>query len=452
VTVVSAPNADTERLYWPAEKIRDWQLTKLRETLAQAARSPYYGPRLKGTRIESLDDLARLPLTPKADVRDNSPWGLVAVPREELYEYHESTGTTGVPSSSWMSCSDLDNFATQINHSDANLRPGDRVLVRQPYAISVPGHIITRAAHNRGACIIPASSQTIFTPYRRVIDLMRKLDATIFGSLPMEAIWIAEMARIMGLNPAKDFPHLRAILTSGELLTDVRRARIEQLWNVKLFNLYGCTEAGNIAADCEHGRLHLSWDHFLLEILDETTNQPLPPGQLGLARVTTLTRQAMPLLRFELGDYLRLRYDHKCPCGRTSPVLEHYGREINLFHFGGQRFFLRDLEDRLLKAPLEALSNFWLIEVRPDVVAFRVEAEKPDAALYRRLERQCQSELGLKLRIETVAPGELLDRGRFTWVGQFKKPSVIGYAEQKGKTGLTLDDLMPAPLPKGAKP
>lgn len=333
---MSTPNPDTERLYWPAEQVHCYQLDRLRETVARAARSSYYGPRLAGVRVETLDDLGRLPITSKEDARAASPFGLLAVAPDELFQYHESYGTTGTPTSSWLTRQDFQNYATQINHTGADLRPDDRLLVRFPYAISVPAHIVTRAAHDRGACVIPVSSRTAIAPYPRVIDLLRKLRATVIGCLPTEAVWLAETARRQGLDPARDFSHLRALLVAGELLSDARRARVAALWNAPVFNLYGCTEAGNIAADCGAGRLHLSWDHFLLEVLDEETWEPVPPGERGTAVLTTLTRQAMPLVRFVLGDHVRLRAEPRCPCGRTAPVLEHHGRDLNRFPFGGR--------------------------------------------------------------------------------------------------------------------
>jgi phenylacetate-CoA ligase len=434
-------NPDTERLYWPAEQVRRYQLDQLRETVARAARSPYYGPRLAGLRVETLDDLRRLPITSKEDALAASPFGLLAAEPDELFQYHESYGTTGTPMSSWLIRQDFLGYATQINHTGADLRPGDRVLVRFPYAISVPAHIVTQAAHDRGACVIPVSSRTAISPYPRVIDLLRKLRATVMGCLPTEAVWLAETARRQGLDPARDFPHLRALLVAGELLSDARRARVADLWNARVFNLYGCTEAGNLAADCEAGRLHLSWDHFLLEVLDEQTWEPVPSGELGTAVVTTLTRQAMPLLRFVLGDHIRLRVEPHCPCGRAAPVLEHYGRDLNRFQFGGQWYYVRDLEDRLLTAPAEALGNLWLLDVRPAEVCFRVEAERPDPALYRRLEGRVRDDLGLPLVIDAVAPGSLLNRARLSKVEPVHKPRVVGCSSADAPP-LTLDDFL----------
>ena len=442
MTIVEAAPSVTERLFWTAEQIRAYQLDRLRETLALAAHTAYYAPRLAGVCIESLDDLARLPLTPKEDVRAASPFGLLAVESQELFQYHESYGTTGTPTSSWLTADDFHNFATQINHAAVDFHPGDRVLVRFPYAISVPAHIFGQAARDRGACVIPVSSRTEISPYSRVIELLGRLEVTVLGCLPMEAIWLAETARQMGRDSRHDFPHLRAICTAGELLTDARRARIADLWQAKVFNLYGCTEAGNMAADCPAGRLHLSWDHFLWEVLDEKTGKPVAPGELGVAVVTTLTRRAMPLVRFVLGDYVRLRSSPQCRCGRTSPVLEHYGRDLNRFEFAGRMFFVRDLEERLLDSPVESLGNLWLIEVRPSEVRFRVEAQRPDPPLYRRLEQRVRAELGLPLVIEAVAPGGLLNRCRLMKVQPVHKPRVVGCLQEANAAALTLDDLM----------
>jgi phenylacetate-CoA ligase len=236
---VNSRNPDTERLYWPADRIRQYQLDRLRKTVARASHSIYYGPRLAGLQVDTLEDLRRLPLTPKEDARAASPLGLLAVESDRLFQYHESYGTTGTPTSSWLTRDDFQNYATQINHTAANLNSSDRLLVRFPYAISVPAHIVTHAAHNRGACVIPVSSRTAISPYMRVIDLLGKLQATVICCLPMEAIWLAETAQQMGKDPANDFPHLRGFLVAGELLSDARRSRIADLWHAEIYNLYG---------------------------------------------------------------------------------------------------------------------------------------------------------------------------------------------------------------------
>lgn len=431
-------NQETELLYRPVAEVRTYQLTRLRQSVESARRSAFYGPRLAEVQVEALSDLGRLALTTKEEARAASPDGLLAVPEEELIGYHESYGTTGPPTSSWMTRGDMANYAAQINQVSANLRANDRVLVRFPYAISVPAHIVTQAARNRGACVIPASSRTEITPYPRVLDLLRKLRVTVLACLPTEAIWLAETARLTGASSAHDFPHLRAILVAGELLTPARKRRIAELWNTRVYNLYGCTEAGNIAADCPQGRLHLSWDHFLLECLDEQTWKPVSPGEVGIGVLTTLTREAQPMLRFVLGDWLRVQ--EGCPCGRTAPVLEHLGRDLNRFEWGGRMYFVRDLEERLLAAPTTAIGNVWLVEVRPNGVRFRVEAEQADPRLYLRLQEQVAAEVGLTLEIDPVPVGALWRRERLTQVVPVGKPRTI-VRRQEGEAKATLDEV-----------
>jgi len=439
------PNPDTERLYWAPDRIDTYRLERLRESISRARNSAFYGPRLADVRLESIDDVARLPKTTKDDVRKASPLGLLAIPPDELVQYHESFGTTGTPAASWLSAADLDNYASQINQAAVDFRPGDRVLVRFPYAISVPAHIVTHAARGRGACVIPASSRTAITPYPRVIDLLTKLEATVIGCLPMEAVWLALAARAMGREPARDFPQLRAICTAGEMLSDARRRRIAELWNVEVYNMYGCTEGGNIAAACSAGRLHLAWDHFLLEVLDEQSGEPVEADELGTAALTTLSRQAMPLVRYLLGDYLRLLPGFHCTCGRTAPVVEHFGRDLNRFQFAGRHFFVRDLEERLLAAPVEAIGNLWLVDVRPEAVHFRFESDRPDASLFNSLQQQLGDELGLPLRLDPVATGNLLDRSRLMRVEPVRKPRVVSYSDSGESAPKTLDELMSAP-------
>lgn len=434
--------AETEPLYWPDDRIAAHQWDCLRQTFLRAARSPFYRSRLHALQIESLHDLTRVPLTSKEDVRAASPFGLLAVEPTEVFQYHESFGTTGVPASSWLTRGDFQNLATQINHSAVDLRPEDRVLVRFPYAISMPAHIVTQAAHQRGACVIPASSRTAVSPYPRVIELLRKLQVTVLACMPTEAIWLAEAARLMGFDTRREFASLRAICTAGELLSDARRDRIAALWKARVYNLYGCTEAGNIAADCEAGRLHLSWDHFVLEVLHEQTRQPVSAGETGFGVLTTLSREAMPLLRFELGDYLRLEPRHTCPCGRSAPVLDLFGRDLNTFRFGGRRFFVREFEERLLNTPVGAFGNLFLFEVHPHGVRCRVEAERPDRSLYRTLENQIRQELDLPFSIESLSPGGLLDRSRLLRIEPVNKPRIVAYVEDGQPGQFNLDTTM----------
>src|SRR5262249_5191583 len=152
---------------------------------------------------------------------------------------------------------------------------------------------------------------------------------------------------------------------------------------------FGTTETGNIASDCEHGVMHLAWDHFLCEVVDPQTHEPVPRGQVGMPALTTLTREAMPLVRYGLeGDLVRLEDEHHCPCGRRSPIVGPLGGDQNRFTFRGGRVSMADLEDRLFRLPADVVGDIWMIVMTDDEVHFRVEAARPDPGLYREAERQ----------------------------------------------------------------
>jgi phenylacetate-coenzyme A ligase PaaK-like adenylate-forming protein len=399
-------NDESRMLSVSRGEIEGHQLARLRETLERIKRAPYFGERFADSTVESLSDVAALPLTTKDDLRAASPFGGLAVPMSELIQYHESTGTTGVAASSWLTRNDCEAFADQINQCALDFNPEDVLVNKFPYAISMPAHIVKHAAQKRGACVVSASSLSPLCTYTRTLELMQKTRATVLTCLPTDANLLAAAAMVMGLDPAKDF-HLRAIGTAGALLTDARRRRISECWDCDVFNYYGTTETGNLAADCSEGKLHLAWDHFLFEVLDPVTQQRVPEGEAGMPAITTLLREAMPLVRYVLSDSVRLVYDHNCSCGRRSPIVDHHGRDQNRFEFQDRSISMADIEDRMFRLPSTAVGDIWMIVVTPERVYFRTEAVAPAAAVYRQAEQHVQEEFDLPLTIDAVPPGAL---------------------------------------------
>ncbi len=426
------------------KEIEECQLQRLKQTLERTKRAPFFAERLSDAKVESLEDLQGLPLTTKEDLREASPFGSVAVPTAELFQYHESFGTTGAVVSSWLTKNDFDEYACQINQSALNFGPEDLLVNKFPYAISVPAHIVKLAAQNRGACVVSASSLTPVCPYTRTLDLMAKLKATVLMCLPTEATLMSAAAVVMGMDPKRDF-NLRGIGAAGELLTDARRRRIEELWGCKVYNFYGTTETGNIASDCSEGKMHLAWDHFLCEVLDEETLKPVPPGEEGMPVITTLTREAMPLIRYVITDRIRLQHDHKCPCGRKSPIVHHYGRDAGRFPFQDRHISMADLEERMFRLPIEAVGNIWMIVVTPDAVHFRVESTQPDPAMYRKAEEEISKEFDLPFKIDAVAPGDLFPHWWLMEPARVGKPAYYCQAESLDKAPQNLPDLWMGP-------
>jgi phenylacetate-CoA ligase len=432
-------------LYVTREEITAYQLERLRQTVQALRRAPYFAPRFAGVTVSSLDDLPRLPFTTKEDLRTASPFGAVAVPKAELFQYHESFGTTGPVVSSWLTRADFEAYAAQINQCALNFGPDDLLVNKFPYAISVPAHIVKLAAQNRGACVVNASTLTPVCTYTRALDLMQKLKATVVTCLPTEAALLGAAALCLGMQPARDF-ELRAIGAAGELLTAARRRRIEALWHCKVYNYFGTTETGNLASDCEHGQLHLAWDHFLCEVVDPQTHEPLPPGQIGMPAITTLTREAMPLVRYGLqGDRVRLDVDPDCPCGRRSLIVHHFGRDLNCFTFHGQVVSMADLEDHLFRLPVEQVGDIWMIVVTDDAVHFRVEAAQPDASVYREAEKKIGSVMNIPLVIDPVPPQTLFPEWLLLEPSRIGKPQYYCQVKSLAEAPQNLPDLWMGP-------
>jgi phenylacetate-CoA ligase len=433
-------NEEALMLYQSPQEIQAYQLARLRETVDRARRAPYFAERLASASVGALGDLEKLPLTLKEDLRKASPFGSVAVPNAELFQYHESFGTTGPVVSSWLTRADFEAYAHQINQCALEFGPEDLVVNKFPYAISVPAHIVKLAAQNRGACVVSASSLSPVCTYTRALDLMQKLRASVLTCLPTEAALLGAAAVAMGMDPTRDF-NLRAMGVAGELLTNARRRRLEALWRCKVYNYFGTTETGNLASDCEAGNMHLAWDHFLMEVIDETTHRVLAPGEIGMPTVTTLTREAMPLVRYVLSDRVRLEADHRCPCGRRSPIVHHFGRDMNCFLFQGRRVSMADLEDRLFRLPPDVVGDIWMIVVTPEKIYFRTEAARPDEAAYRAAERQVGEEMTLPLAIDPVPSGGVFPVEFLLEPARVGKPHFYCEAESLEKAPRNLAEL-----------
>lgn len=442
---------EARMLYSSREEIESYQLERLKETLERAKRAPYFAERLANCTVETLGDLAKLPLTTKNDLNEASPRGAVAVPNSELYQYHESTGTTGVAASSWITRNDLEAFADQINQCALNFGPEDVFVNKFPYAISMPAHITQRAAQKRGAAVVAASSLSPLCTYTRTLELMQKTSATVLACLPTDANLLASAAQAMGFNPAQDF-NLRAIGTAGAVLTEARRRRIAECWNCEVYNLYGTTETGNLASDCSEGKLHLSWDHFLFEILDEQTRKPLPEGETGMPAITTIQREAMPLIRYVLTDQVSLEYDHNCPCGRKAPIVHHHGRDQTRFNFQDRSISMSDLEDRLLRLPVEAVGDIWMIIITPDRVYFRTEASQPDPSLYQKAEQEMGEEFDLPLTIDAVPLNTLFTKRDLLEPAFKGKPKYYGHYPSLEEAPRSLPELWMGPFFAGPPP
>ena len=395
-------------------------LETINQVLRHARSSAFYRERLPEAPLRSWEDFRRLPFTTKEDLRRQSPHGMVCVPSQELLQYHESSATTGTPVSVWYSGDDLAEIRERFSEWGVGFSPGDRVLIRFPYALSTIGHFVHAAAQHKRACVIPADSRTTITPLPRVIELMRKLQVTVLATISLSAVMIAEAAEMAGLDPRRDFPHLRAICCAGEPLTRYRRQLLEEIWGVPVYDNYGMTETGPQAMDCREQRLHPWRGHFWMEILDERLEKEVAPGEMGHLVVTSLTRRASPMIRYLIGDRVQ-RLERPCGCGQTS-TLRVRGRMDELVWSQGRSFDLWELEEIVSHLPSR---RFWKVVSGPDGLLFVVEKERDGDSLRPDLLSRLEQRHGVRLKVDLVPKGTLYDRKELISFGMLGKPVYV---------------------------
>ncbi|HEX2971224.1 MAG TPA: phenylacetate--CoA ligase, partial [Tepidisphaeraceae bacterium] len=317
----------TENRIWdqaetmPREELSALQLSRLRETVARTAQVPFYKNAyakcgVTADSIKSLDDLKRLPFTTKEDLRQNYPLGLVTIPREQIARIHGSSGTTGRPTFVAYNKADLQMWSNLCARFlvAGGLRSEHVVLVAFGYGLFTGGFGLHYGIERVGAAVVPAGGGN--TP--RVLLLMKDLEAQVLISTPSYALHIAEVARQQGIDP-KDLP-LRFGHFGGEPWTEEMRIEMEREFNLLAFNNYGLSEVTGpgVSGECAARRgMHFQEDHFLVECLDPKTLEPVKPGEPGELVITTLTKQAMPVIRYRTRDIASLDYS-PCPCGRTG--------------------------------------------------------------------------------------------------------------------------------------
>jgi phenylacetate-CoA ligase len=366
-------------------------LDKLKDVYRRAQRTAFYANRLP----EEMGDWARLPLTTKEDLRQTYPLGLLGVPIEKLATYHESSGTSGSPISSFFTENDWLDIQNRFLRSRVGLGPRDMVFVKTPYSLVTTAHQMHGAARLVGATVVPADNRSRNMPYRRVLRLLKDLPITVTWCLPTEALIWAYLARQMGLDPAQDFPHLRALMVAGEALSPARREAISQLWGGRpVIEDYGSTETGSLAGECSHGQLHLWSDRLHFEILDGTSQTAVLEGRGSLV-VTPLEREAMPLVRYHLEDEVRI-FSTACPCGSTSPRLEVFGRK--LARTSG--LYPRDLEEVIFRVVPQTW--FWRARASAEAIEVEVHVAHSPCAARKSLQEAIESAFGRRALVRPV--------------------------------------------------
>ncbi|ANH93869.1 MULTISPECIES: phenylacetate--CoA ligase family protein [unclassified Streptomyces] len=392
----------------PAE-LAELQRSQLPRVLAQALRSPFYAARYRGTTPpRTADDFAGVEVTAKQDLRDQYPFGMLAVGREHLATYHESSGTAGEPTASYYTEEDWTDLAERFARKWTGIHPSDTFLVRTPYGLVITGHLAQAAGRLRGATVVPGDARSLATPLSRMVRVLKTLDVTLTWCNPTEITMLAAAAKAAGLRPDQDFPHLRAMFTAAEPLTEVRRRRLSEIWGgIPVVEEYGSTETGTIAGQCPEGRMHLWADRAIFEVYDPRTGTLSEAGR-GQMVVTPLYRDAMPLLRYNLADDVEVSTD-PCGCGWLLPTVTVLGRAGTGHRIGPATVTQQRLEELVFSLPAAYEVMFWRAKAHPDVLELEFEAPEPvRQRAVKELGASLDRELGVPHRITGLAPGTLV--------------------------------------------
>lgn len=349
-----------QRDYMPVEERRTLQLQRLQTTVQHVySQVPFYRKafderHLSPTTIRSLDDLSKLPFTTRYDLIDNYPLGLLSVPREQLVRIHASSGTKGKAKIVGYTHNDIDIWAEVCARSlvCAGVRPHDTMHNAFGYGLFTGGLGLHYGGEYLGATVIPISSGNT----QRQITFMRDLQATTIACTPSYALNIAETLTKMGLQPGDLF--LKHGIFGAEPWTGEMRSQVEKSLGITALDIYGLSEiiGPGVSMECAEGqinrastrRLHVFEDHFLPEIVDPNTGEPLPDGQEGELVFTTITKEGMPLLRYRTGDLSTLSREH-CACGRTLVSMSQIkGRVDDMLIIRGVNVYPSEIERVLL--------------------------------------------------------------------------------------------------------
>jgi len=416
-------------MYWEPEleqlerkDLEGLQLKRLNGTLRQAARSPYYGRskelgRLVQSGVSSVEQIRELPFTTKEDMRKEFPWGLLAAEKREAVRLHSSSGTTGNPAVVYHSRHDLDSWANLMARSmfAAGVRDSDVFQNICGYGLFTGGLGFQYGAEKLGCLSIPAGAGNSL----RQIKLMRDFGTSVAHAIPSYLGRLFDVFQEEGLDPRCD-TRLHTLVIGAEPHTEDHRRRIEEMFGVKAYNSFGLTEMNGpgVAFECtEQNGLHIWEDAYIVEIIDPVTLQPVADGETGELVMTTLDRQAMPVIRYRTRDLTRFLPGH-CPCGRSHRRLDRIsGRSDDMFIVKGCNIFPMQVEGVLMKLPEVGDDYRIMLETIEDQDEMIVEVEvkrewfNGDIAFLDRLQKRLthliRDEVLVRPLIKLVEPGSI---------------------------------------------
>ena len=402
-------------------QIEALQLERLQSTVRHCMNSEFYRKRfeeagLKPEDIRTLDDLRKIPFTTKQDLRDTYPFGMASVPLEQCTRLHSSSGTTGNPTVILHTDKDIDEWANQVarNLWMVGLRPNDVFQNSSGYGMFTGGLGFQNGAEKLGMLTVPAAAGNSL----RQIKFIKDFGTTAIHAVPSYLGRLKEVMDQEGVDPRRD-TKLRVFAIGAEPHSEEQRKRIEEMFGVKAYNSFGMSEmcGPGVGFECkEQNGLHFWEDYYIVEIVDPETLEPVPDGEIGELVLTSLCREAMPLLRYRTRDLTRV-LGRSCPCGRNHIRLDRMrGRSDDMMVLRGVNIFPIQIEKILMQ--FKELANNYLITLTTDEdndnMTVEVELEELFTDDYQRLlslekeiKRRLKDEILLTPHVKLVPKGTL---------------------------------------------
>jgi len=414
-------------MYWQKDietidssNLEKLQLQRLQETVRRVYKNvPFYrdkfgGMDLKPDDIKSLADIKKLPFTTREDLRENYPYGLLAVPKRGIVRLHTSSGTTGKPKAIFFSKNDVNQSAELIARCliMTGVREDDVLQNMMTYGLFTGALVMHYGAEKVGILVIPAGPGNT----ERQISLMQDFGSTCIHLTPSYALYLAEVMDSKGIVSRRDLQLKRAYM-GAEPYSEETRLKLENMLGIDVFNSYGLSEMNGpgVAFECnKKNGMHIWEDNFIMEILDPDTGEPLPDGEKGELVLTTLCREGMPFLRYRTKDITRV-IPEKCDCGRTHRrITRIIGRVDDMFIVRGVNIFPQQIE-RVLMSVKGVAQNYQIHLEAYDKMTVKVEIGQDFfdgniehlLSLKSKITEKLKSEILVTPKVELLEPGTL---------------------------------------------
>ncbi len=401
------------------QELEELQLGRLKETLARACRAPFYRERGLGDyTIRDLSDVRKLPVTTKQDLRDAYPYGMVCTSLDEVVRLHSSSGTTGIPTVVYHSARDLHNWTELVTRClyMMGLRRHDVFQNMIGYGLFTGGLGIHYGAERLGCLTIPTGPGNT----KRQLKFMKEFKTTAIHVIPSYALHLADTLEAEGIDPRREFPDLSFAVLGAEPHSEETRRKVQDFFGIRAFNSYGLSEMNGpgVAFECpEMKGMHIWEDAYLVEIVDPDTLEPLPPGRKGELLITTLSREAMPIIRYRTKDLTSL-VSGECACGRTHARIERItGRSDDMMILKGVNIFPIQIESVLNSIPgvgrnyriileQKGHNDHMIVQVEIDP-SINLDAYKSLERLRGRITRELRDELLITPEVDLREPGSI---------------------------------------------